>query len=210
MEHNDEILIDRFLRGELTEVEKKTFQLRLENEKDFNQRFKEMEELNAGVRVSVLQEKRNFLEELEGELFSKGQHKKMASNSTVKKGKSSGEMKVRRLWWLIATAATIIGMVIFWPKEEVKLSQQYAILLDQEFETLIQHDTKRSSGFIDPYTKEQRKAYELFVAKEFKKAIPKLEFLWKNQQDSIAKKYLGYSLIFTGKEELGIKLLNEK
>ena len=214
MKHNDDILIDRFLRGELTEEEKKDFQLKLENEEEFSQKVKEMEEVQSGLRESVLEEKRVFLEELEAEVMLEGEKSEKGRESIEGKGKSGGGVKVRRLWWFAAAAVMVVLAMMVWPDsiEEMKgPSAEYAYLFEEEFETLIKHETMRSAEYVDPYSKEQREAYTLFAAQLFKEAIPKLEKLWEMENDSLALEYLGWSWIGIGEDEKGkggLKFLN--
>lgn len=208
MEHKDDILIDRFLRGELTEKELISFNQMIEKDEDFRLRVKEMEEIGAGVRESVLKEKRELLEEMESEIMSGDQHSKEANKSIEREVGSGGGWKIRRLWWLAAAVAVLIGVIVVWPEEVKGPSEEYAYLFEEEFETLIKHETMRSSDWDDPYTPEQRKAYNLFAAKEFKKAIPLLEFLWVNNNDILSLRYLSYSYLGIGNLNQGEFYLN--
>jgi hypothetical protein len=210
MKHNDDILIDRFLRGELTEDQEKIFQHKLEEQEGFSKKVKEMEEISSGVRESVLQEKKVLLTEFENEIMSQGENSEESEVPNTSPSDFNRGTKMRRLWWLGAVAAMVIGVVMFLPEEEVKgPSTKYAQLFNEEFETLIKHETMRSSDYVDPYTKEQRAAYTLFSAKLFKEAIPKLEKLWKAEKDSLALKYLGYSYLGIGEDNNGEKVLDK-
>jgi hypothetical protein len=210
MKHNDDILIDRFLRGELTEDQEKNFQRKLEEQAGFSKKVKEMEEISSGVRESVLQEKKVLLTEFENEILSQGDNSEENGMSKTDPNDFKRKINMRRLWWLGAVAAMVIGVVMFLPEGEVKgPSEEYTYLFNEEFETLIKHETMRSSEYVDPYTKEQRAAYSLFAAQLFQEAIPKLEKLWELEHDSLAMEYLGWSLIGIGEVELGEKKLNK-
>lgn len=209
MKHNDDILIDLFLRGELAEEELLAFQKRLQKEHDLREKFEEMKDIVAGIKESVLKEKKGLLEKFEEEISSTASSIKYQgiNNSSEKSSKKSVSMT---LWWVVAASSILIVSILFWPEEKVNLTSEYTALLEEEFETLIKHETMRSSEFEDPYTSEQRIAYDYFASEEFEKAIPLLKELWEQHQDSLARDYLGYSLLFSGKTLEGEKLLNSR
>jgi len=205
MEYNDDILIDRFLRGELTEDEHTSFQRMLNEEEGFGQRVKEMQELQAGVRESVLQEKRAFLDDLDTEIVTKIQKPNEGAMSDGGRSNSSDGLKLRRLWWLAAAAVFFIGAMIFWPKEEVKgPTEEYAyIFQDEEFEKTFEHRLFRSRDQPLNLSDDQIYAYNLYVDQQFEIAIPVLKDLWERTGDLIAYKYLGYSYLAVGENLKG-------
>ncbi|NNF36048.1 MAG: hypothetical protein HKN68_18205 [Saprospiraceae bacterium] len=227
-----DIWINKYLRDEMTEEERKDFEQQLEGDDALHQRVEAMKEIQAGIRQSVLNEKKEMMGEWDEELDEEGSSSiatDFAKASSVKSEDTVGsqrsavkseqennvvEMKPKPnynrwlLVWLSAAAVMVLVAVMVWPGE-VKLSEEYAYLLDNEFETLIRHETKRSSEWIDPYTREQRVAYDLFQGQQFKQAIPKLVKLWEDERDSTAFGYLGYCYIFIGNEKKGESILNQ-
>ena len=195
MKHNDDILIDRFLRRELTEEEQKEFERRLEEEEEFRLRVEEMEEISMGIRSSVLKEKRNLLLKFEEEVSAE------ESNSSESSGKnkvlSNRRVNIRRMQWLGAAAVITLISILFWPKNEIiGPLPEYAYLFEEgEFEKTIEHQTFRSGN--DSLSADKIIAYRLYANQNFELAIPKLKKLWEEEQDSIAYKYLGYSYIWT-------------
>ena len=208
MKHNDDVLIDRFLRGELTEEEKKNFQQKLEEEGGFSQKVREMEEISSGIRESVLQEKRELLAGFEDEILSEGEQSVESGELITGQSDLKRRINMRRLWWLATAAAVFIGVVMFWPHEEVKgPSEKYADLFGDDFETsYVLHSVKRGETG-SPKSSNKERAYNLYSARMFEEAIPSLRKEWANNQDTLALYYLGISYLGVGKDEQGEEIL---
>ena len=58
-------------------------------------------------------------------------------------------------------------------------------------------------------TVEQKIAYDLYAIQEFEDAIPKLNQLWKIQNDTMAYFYMGISYLATGNTSEAEKILSD-
>lgn len=192
----DKILIDRYLRNELTQVEVSNLERRINQDKDLEQYLFEMKVMTTAMKSDVLKDKMKMLKGLN-----------IPDETT---NVSSKKMKP---WILIVALLAFLGLVSLWwntSKAERKPSVQYAEMFGDDFtEMYVKHKVKRSSN-LGELTAEQSRAYTLYSAKEFDRAIPYLKKLWEEQQDSLAYYYLGVSYLGVGEDELGEEVLGEE
>lgn len=171
--------IESYLKGKMNEEERLTFEQRMQTDADWKKQVSQVRSVMIAIRQSALDDKRNLLKEVESK----------------EKNFTATGYRIRPLHrWISAAAVIFIGIILFFliNKPENEIKNQY---LAENFDKFILHSTVRGNNDIDSLTKEQRYAYNLFAAKEFKKAIPELEKLWKTESDTLALFYLDVSNI---------------
>lgn len=183
--------IDRYLRSQLTDSELVEWDQLLSTDEDLRADYLKRKELELAVSESVLRDKRKILFEEEEVIVKENRAK------TVR-------------MWIGAAASILLLIFILWPSQkDIGPSEKYAHYFENDFHTLIKHPTMRSSDWVDPLTTEQRYAFQLFQAQLFEEAIPHLNELWENNQDSIALHYLGWSYIGIGEDAKGEEIIGD-
>lgn len=188
-------LLDQYIKDRLTAEMKQTLEARLSRDEDLRGDLAELMVLKRGMRVKALEEKMNKMQLWETEL-----------NHRKKRGKKWG------LWAGIVFLLVSVGYLLYQNtlKTDNKVPDEYKKLYASDFrENLILHQTKRAVTQPDDITPQQRRAYEMYSIQLFGEAIPLLDDLWTQKQDTLALFYLGVSLIGDGEKEKGISILQK-
>jgi hypothetical protein len=192
----DIMLLDAYIKGSLDADATSAIESRLVHDTNLKEDLEELRVLEQGIRVQALADKlemmRGWEEEMVENKGSNGGESKSASIISIKK------------WMAAASIIFLLGAGWWWIAKE-SMHQQYA-WKDEEFYKYILHQTERSNE-ID---KDQQKtlAYNLFTAKHFSEAKPKLESLWVNQRDTLAYFYLGITEVSLGNKEKAKAIFN--
>lgn len=218
-------LIDQYKLGKLSEAElQEISNLRLTDTK-FQELYEAEVLLHESSRLNDLEDKMNELKGLEEDIKGEedidliyraarlnvlSERKTDLEDAEEELMKSRSASFTRRRWLSIAASLLILITAVWWVNQPTAKgpSEEYRRFFEEDFHTLIKHPTMRSSDWVDPLTQEQRYAYQLFQAQLFEEAIPELERLWEEKQDSLARYYLGWSYIGMGDTSRG-KLLIE-
>ncbi len=190
------MLLDAYIKGSLDADATSAIESRLVHDTNLKEDLEELRVLEQGIRVQALADKlemmRGWEEEMVENKGSNGGESKSASIISIKK------------WMAAASIIFLLGAGWWWIAKE-SMHQQYA-WKDEEFYKYILHQTERSNE-ID---KDQQKtlAYNLFTAKHFSEAKPKLESLWVNQRDTLAYFYLGITEVSLGNKEKAKAIFN--
>jgi hypothetical protein len=205
----DILLLDSYIKGLLSENEKLVLESRLLTEDSLKNDYEYLQKVAAATRANVLKEKLNMLQEVEVEIVSNSETDESSDIHYL----SDEETKKAINWWKLGIVAVMFGVMAivgkyYFKKGEVQYPSQYADLFENRFEhELILHKTYRAAEPTDPYTKEQRRAYELYSIKEFDMASPLLEKLWVAHKDTLALFYWGVSEIGRGEVKKGEEVL---
>lgn len=189
-------LLETYIKGRLENEAKSALELRLATDQDFRADLEDLKVLQQGMRAKVLADKlemmRGWEEEAAGKEISKEKESKPASIIFIKK------------WIAAASIVLLLAAGWWWIAKESK-HQLYA-WKDEEFYKYILHQTERSNE-ID---RDQQKtlAYNLFTAKHFSEAKPKLVSLWINKRDTLAYFYLGITEVSLGNKEKAKAIFN--
>gem|GEM_PF-5312885 len=100
----DNQLIDQYINGSLDESARKAFEERLETDPDFAKQYKEIISLKAGVRLSHLEDKLDFLKKVEAD--------KSAKDTKVVDINASANRPM--LKWLAAAAIALLFGILLW------------------------------------------------------------------------------------------------
>ena len=196
MDHNEKdiLLIDQFLRGELSPAEESRFKQRIIIDSAFEESYLQARAMQINLRKMALDEKRAMLRKIETKL------KSSASNdnpSTIvnPEGNQANTIKRRRLLFILSAAAAIALVIsIFNPWSGP--SNPYADLFDQNFEGYLSHVIKR--GTTHDIDKLKSRAYALYEIQEYEKSAPLLEQIAKSGDIS---SYLYAAIAYTGMHE---------
>jgi hypothetical protein len=188
-------LLDQYIKDRLTAEMKQTLETRLSRDADLRADLADLMVLKQGMRVRALEEKMNNMLGWETEL-----------NQRKKTGKK---------WWfwagiifLLLTGGYLLVQNTL--NTENKVPEEYKKLYASDFrENLILHQTKRAITQPDDITPQQRRAYEMYSIQLFGEAIPLLDDLWNQKQDTLALFYLGVSYVGDGQKEKGISVLQK-
>lgn len=193
---DDIILLDAYIKGSLDADATSALESRLVQDTNLKADLEDLKVLQQGMRAKALTDKlemmRGWEEEVAGKEISKEKEAKPVSIIFIKK-------------WIAAASIVLLLAVGWWWIAKESKHQQYA-WKDEEFYKYILHRTERSND-ID---KDQQKtlAYNLFTAKHFSEAKPKLESLWVNQRDTLAYFYLGITEVSLGNKEKAKAIFN--
>jgi hypothetical protein len=171
----DIILLENYLKGNLSEKQMAEVASRIEHEKDLGLDFQDLKTLSAGIRLSELKGKMDLLKRVEGEM-------------------SSTKRKTNIKWQWIVSVILILAIAGFWFLKKANNNDMTTYVMnDEEFYKYILHSNERSlSSDNNPNA---TKAFNLFTAKEFELAEPLLIDLWESKKDTLAYYYLGITYI---------------
>ncbi len=188
--------LDQYIKGTLNATEIQALEARLSVESDLKNDLEVLKVMRQGMRAEVLADKLEMM---------RGWEEEMVENRGSNGGESKSALIISiKKWMAAASIVFLLGAGWWWIAKESK-HQQYA-WKDEEFYKYILHQTERSNE-ID---KDQQKtlAYNLFTAKHFSEAKPKLESLWVNQRDTLAYFYLGITEVSLGNKEKAKAIFN--
>ena len=185
-------LIEAYLKDELQGDEKINFEEQLSKDDELRSQYNLAYEVRQAFRYSDLESKLEFVKSLESD------------------PPESGNQKKNKWLWLILFGLLSLGLVYLSVKEKSKkpTSSWASIFEVKNFDQFILHSTLRSSQSTN-FTIQQKKAYNLYAAQSFDNAIPLLETLWENQNDTLALYYLGISYLGIGQNEKSNDILTQ-
>ena len=199
MEEYDDI-IDAYLRNELSEGERLRFEKQIKSNANLRTKFTEVYEIRQALKIEALKNKMDQYKGFENKI----------------RNQESGFWHKNK-FLIIGIALLLLATLAYFflitekspPSAEPTASAQYAHHFDDErnFEELIYNTTIRSVTNPGEFTKEQKKAFDLYKVQEFDKAIPLLKDLWETQNDTLAYYYLGVSYLGTGKNQEASEIL---
>lgn len=194
---SDIALLEDFIRGKLDVESKELIKTRLMKEDSLKEDYQDLLILIQGSKVSKLTGKLKMLQEY-------------AETDNANLNTQVLEMGLWKKWLAAAVVVgiIIIGAIFLKTNKTNTYPAEYAMLFEEKFETeLILHKTYRASVQTDNLSPEQRRAYEIYSIKEFKKASPLLKKLWEEKKDTLALFYWGVSEIGMGKVEIGKEIM---
>ena len=190
-EHQDIEMINRYLRHEMTEQERSDIADRIENDQAFRATYMDLRSIQLGLKADDLEDKLKMLQNLE-------------SDSVTQNISDSARRSSSSWIWIGALLLGITGLLWYLVGAKPEKSLEKPPMA--EFSEYVRHDRTRSAIPVANVDKE--KAYDLFVLREFEEAIPLLEDLWEEENDTLALYYLGVSYHFVGEVEKSQKLLD--
>ena len=196
-------LLEAYLKGRLSPEEKSALEVRLANEVDLNSDYSDLKVLLEGMRISVLENKLDMLKGLENSIPP------VAPNENKN---DSPPFFLSKKFWMAGIIIIFLAIFGWWIFKENKshLSEESAPLFAEKFDReFILHSIERSADVLDSLTVEQKIAYDLYAIQEFEDAIPKLNQLWKIQNDTMAYFYMGISYLATGNTSEAEKILSD-
>lgn len=137
---------------------------------------------------------------LRGQLHRLKEEEAAMAGSTLPKKNGAKVLGLKSYWWAVAAGVLLLvfGGYYYTELKKPKYVNQY--LLDH-FDEYVLHDKVRSSTPVDTFDRDKEIGYDLYVLKQFEKAMPYLERRWKNSNDSIALFYLFISASAIGDSE---------
>jgi hypothetical protein len=189
----DIILLENYLKGNLSERQMAEVASRIEHEKDLSLDLQDLKTLSAGIRLSELKGKMDLLKSVE-------------ANRDVKvKKNQKGYLTGFILIFLLLVGYLIYSYFINDNMQSEANQQFYAGNFDED---LILHKTYRSSNENNSLTPIEKRGYDLYSLQLFEEAIPELEKLWNEKSDTLALFYLGVSYKAIGNEEKCNEIFN--
>ena len=184
---NDILLIESYLKGELTVKEIEQFELRLDSDDLFRKQFEEMKIIFFGVRKSVLSEKLKLLEDID-------------KSQEIENNDNRNFQKIRRLNLVrimsIAASVVLIGVTAMLlqdkdiPKSEKEFAKVNVIPVSN---VITKSSNTEHSGL-------KQNAYLAYDHGEYGDAVKLLEDLFEEEADTM-------SLFFAGVAALNDKQL---
>jgi len=202
-EHNI-ALLDRYIRNECSEKEIIEIKSRLDSDPDFANDYQILKDLEGGTRLDNLNVKMHVLQDLEKKITDSEIGR--VDTSTASINPVPKQPKVRKLSFLrYAVAAIGLFLVGVTGYNLMNKDNLYDI---PNFDQYVLHETSRSTDTAT-LSKEQQRAYNIYIIQDFDDAIPMLKKLWEKNEDELAGYYLGVSLWMTGKEDQARAILDK-
>lgn len=184
-------LIDRFLKGSLSEVEFTAFESRVSNDAVFANQLKELKLLRQGARLSKMESLFETLKDTEAK----------SSEATIKPIQTN-----RRSWIKYAAAASVvflIGLTYFLLNPTEPNSEK---IFAEAFTPYPNNVIKRSGS--DTNSDLKKSAYLAYDSKQFEKSIPLFQELLKTEGDSITLFYMANAYLANQQSDEALETFN--
>lgn len=189
LKKKDISIIESYLKGELDKEQCLTIENRLKEDVDFKNQYEFVLHMKEGVKYNVLQEKMDFLKEVDRSMDVEAPQSKSRGNT----------YKVRKLnWWKWVAAASIliVGVVGYQWWVDAQEDRRQDELFAQYFEPLPSpYSTTRSETTSDSLSFLKRKAYNLYAIEAYKEAAPMLEQVFEEEKDTLCLLYAGIAYL---------------
>lgn len=191
---DDLVLLDAYLQGILNSDQKTALERRLEVDPALYSDLATLRLWRDGMRTNDLAHRWEDMKSWEADLH---------------------RQKPKLYWkkWTMAIIFIVFVGYLFYmltlkTKQTIPTAykQLFAEVFDQK---LILHSTKRSVVQPRDLSSEQRRAYEMYSVQLFEEAIPLLDDLWREKQDTLALFYLGVSYMGVGEQKKGFEIFDK-
>lgn len=196
-------LVDRHIRGELSEMDRASFELRLNEDEELKKHFYEMQEIEVGIGNSVLNKKLDLLKQEEIRL--KDSNSSGIRKLPIEQRKPSQILLVGK-WLGIAASILLLGILIV---DSINSRRYLNEVLNEKFEHY--PSGYRVSRSIDGPLEQSSdliRAVNLYEIRDYKSAAPLLEQYFQEAKDSSILLLAGISYLGNGNISKAKEILN--
>ena len=196
--------VGHFLRNELSREETTKVKDLIANNKDYKEIYNELKGLQLGLRAEDLDRKLDLLKGLEADAGSQEEEEEENSGTITQKPKKENKL-LKALLGFVLGLGLVYGLTKYYDSSQKTFNKQMPQMAEN-FGQYVVHQQVRSTT--SELSKEQEKAYNLYVIQQFDQATPLLEELWKTNKDETAYYYLGIAYWHQGQKEKAREILS--
>jgi len=203
LEHEKNILLlESYIRNQADNLTVKQVKSRLENDEAFASLYQELLGIHQGIRLSVLDDKLKILKQYDKRLPASSLKKIESHNTSVR------SMGIKK-WIGLAASILLLAMAGLWFTNQESTSNGATIFasviepLEQDVVSTIRSGNgKETDILLTPeeilIAENKKKAYRLYNAEAFDKALPYFEDLTKLDSDNIHLFYKSFCHLMVG------------